>query len=49
MFDQIDEETFSARSPVWPPVILALKEEMVTFYWSRRQATARDARKFFYA
>lgn len=47
MSDRIEVER--PGSIVWHPILLALRGEVITFYWSPTRATVRESCDFFYA
>ena len=49
MYERTEEDGRRDRAIVWHPIILALRQEMIAFYWSSPHATVRDSCALFYA
>lgn len=49
MLDYTEAEGRRARTLLWLPIVLALREEMVALYWSPARPTMRETCDFFYA
>ncbi len=49
MYERTEEDGRRVLTVVWPPIILALRQEMIAFYWSSPHATVRDSCALFYA